>query len=143
MLTGKESVSVKAYGHQELEIFGVGDDQDDKYWDAVIRHALIEGLIVKEIENYGLLKISDKGREYLKKPYSILITKNHDYSDMEDESRAGGGTAAVDLELFSLLKDLRKEISRKLNLPPFVIFQDLAGGSPPTILLLSKNCRIC
>lgn len=124
VLTGKESVSVKAYGHQELEIFGVGDDQDDKYWDAVIRHALIEGLIVKEIENYGLLKISDKGREYLKKPYSILITKNHDYSDMEDESRAGGGTAAVDLELFSLLKDLRKEISRKLNLPPFVIFQD-------------------
>ena len=124
VLTGKESVSVKAYGHQELEIFGVGDDQDDKYWDAVIRHALIEGLIVKEIENYGLLKICDKGREYLKKPYSILITKNHDYSDMEDESRAGGGTAAVDLELFSLLKDLRKEISRKLNLPPFVIFQD-------------------
>lgn len=124
VLTGKESLSVKAYGHQELEIFGVGDDQDDKYWDAVIRHALIEGLIVKEIENYGLLKISDKGREYLKKPYSILITKNHDYSDMEDESRAGGGTAAVDLELFSLLKDLRKEISRKLNLPPFVIFQD-------------------
>jgi ATP-dependent DNA helicase RecQ len=124
VLTGKESVSVKAYGYQELEIFGVGDDQDDKYWDAVIRHALIEGLIVKEIENYGLLKISDKGREYLKKPYSILITKNHDYSDMEDESRAGGGTAAVDLELFSLLKDLRKEISRKLNLPPFVIFQD-------------------
>jgi ATP-dependent DNA helicase RecQ len=124
VLIGKESVSVKAYGHQELEIFGVGDDQDDKYWDAVIRHALIEGLIVKEIENYGLLKISDKGREYLKKPYSILITKNHDYSDMEDESRAGGGTAAVDLELFSLLKDLRKEISRKLNLPPFVIFQD-------------------
>lgn len=124
VLTGKESVSVKAYGHQELEIFGVGDDQDDKYWDAVIRHALIEGLIVKEIENYGLLKINDKGREYLKKPYSILITKNHDYSDMEDESRAGGGTAAVDLELFSLLKDLRKEISRKLNLPPFVIFQD-------------------
>lgn len=124
VLTGKESVSVKAYGHHELEIFGVGDDQDDKYWDAVIRHALIEGLIVKEIENYGLLKISDKGREYLKKPYSILITKNHDYSDMEDESRSGGGTAAVDLELFSLLKDLRKEISRKLNLPPFVIFQD-------------------
>lgn len=124
VLTGKESVSVKAYGHQELEIFGVGDDQDDKYWDAVIRHALIEGLIVKEIENYGLLKISDKGREYLKKPYSILITKNHDYSDMEDESKSGGGTAAVDLELFSLLKDLRKEISRKLNLPPFVIFQD-------------------
>lgn len=124
VLTGKESVSVKAYGHQELEIFGVGDDQDDKYWDAVIRHALIEGLIVKEIENYGLLKISDKGREYLNKPYSILITKNHDYSDMEDESKSGGGTAAVDLELFSLLKDLRKEISRKLNLPPFVIFQD-------------------
>lgn len=124
VLTGKESVSVKAYGHQELEIFGVGDDQDDKYWDAVIRHALIEGLIVKEIENYGLLKISDKGREYLNKPYSILITKNHDYCDMEDESKSGGGTAAVDLELFSLLKDLRKEISRKLNLPPFVIFQD-------------------
>ncbi len=124
VLIGKESVSVKAYGHHELEDFGVGDEYDDKYWDAVIRHALIEGLLSKEIENYGLLKISDKGREYLNKPYSILITKNHDYSDMEDESRAGGGTAAVDMELFSMLKDLRKEISRKLNLPPFVIFQD-------------------
>lgn len=124
VLIGKESVSVKAYGYHELEDFGVGDEYDDKYWDAVIRHALIEGLLSKEIENYGLLKISDKGREYLNKPYSILITKNHDYSDMEDESRAGGGTAAVDMELFSMLKDLRKEISRKLNLPPFVIFQD-------------------
>jgi ATP-dependent DNA helicase RecQ len=124
MLTGKAGTAVKAYSHHELEEFGSGDDQDVSYWSAVIRHSLIAGLITKEIENYGLLKLSEKGRAYLDAPYSILLTRNHNYDEMEEETRTGASTAAVDPQLFSMLKDLRKRISKKLNLPPFVIFQD-------------------
>jgi ATP-dependent DNA helicase RecQ len=124
VLTGKASSSVKSYSHEELAVFGSGDDQDIKFWNAVIRHSLVAGLIIKEIENYGLLKISEKGMDYLKNPFSIMLTKNHDYDEMEEETRTAVGTAAVDPALFSMLKDLRKQISRKLNLPPFVIFQD-------------------
>jgi ATP-dependent DNA helicase RecQ len=124
VLTGKNTSSVKSYNHEELEVFGIGDDEDAKHWTAVIRHSLIAGLIIKEIENYGLVKLSAKGTEYLKNPYTIMLTKNHDYDEMEEESRGAGGTAAVDPTLFSILKDLRKRISKKLNLPPFVIFQD-------------------
>ena len=124
VLTGKLSSSVKSYSHQDLEIFGMGDENDAKFWNAVIRHALVAGIITKEIENYGLLKISEKGYNYIKAPFSIMLTKNHDYDEMEEETRTTGGTAAVDPELFSMLKDLRKRISKKLNLPPFVIFQD-------------------
>ena len=85
---------------------------------------MVAGFITKDIENYGLLKVSEKGQDYLKNPYSVMLTKNRDYDEMEEETRAGGGTAAVDPDLFAMLKDLRKRISKKLNLPPFVIFQD-------------------
>lgn len=124
VLTGKISGGVKSYGHENLEIFGIGDEHDSKFWSAVIRQSLVAGFIIKEIENYGLLKISEKGHEYIRSPYSMFLSKNHDYDEMEEESRAAGGTAAVDPDLFSMLKDLRKRISKKLNLPPFVIFQD-------------------
>ncbi|TCO10623.1 DNA helicase RecQ [Natronoflexus pectinivorans] len=124
ILTGRVTSSVKSYNHEDLELFASGKEEDGKYWNAVIRHALIAGLITKEIENYGLLRISEKGLDYLVKPFPIMLTKNHDYDEMEQETRTAGGTAAVDPQLFSMLKDLRKLISKKLNLPPFVIFQD-------------------
>ncbi|ASB48734.1 DNA helicase RecQ [Alkalitalea saponilacus] len=124
ILTGRVTSSVKSYNHEDLELFASGKEEDGKYWNAVIRHALIAGLITKEIENYGLLRISQKGLDYLVKSYPIMLTKNHDYDEMEEETRTAGGTAAVDPQLFSMLKDLRKLISKKLNLPPFVIFQD-------------------
>jgi len=123
VLVGFESSAIKSYGHNELDCFGIGDEKDAKFWSAVIRQSLVLGFLVKDIENYGLLKISEKGFEYLKSPYSILLTQNQDYDEIEDE-RAAGGTAAMDPELFAMLKDLRKQISRKMNLPPFVIFQD-------------------
>jgi ATP-dependent DNA helicase RecQ len=105
---------------------------------------LVAGLIIKEIENYGLLKISEKGMDYLKNPFSIMLTKNHDYDEMEEETRTAVGTAAVDPALFSMLKDLRKQISRKLNLPPFVIFQDPSLEAMSTYYPINlESCRIC
>ncbi len=127
ILTGKSSATLKSFKHHTLEVFGKGLEKDEKFWNAVIRQMLIERLLVKDIENYGLLKISPEGMKFLKKPVSIMLTMDHDYeSTEEDDFFAGGGvkTSTTDKTLFALLKDLRKEISRKEGLPPFVIFQD-------------------
>ena len=127
VLAGIKNSAIKSYKHHELEIFGEGSDKDYKYWNAVLRQALIAGFIDKDIENYGLLKVSEKGLEYLKNPKPFTLTKDHDYESEDDEmdSQAGSGkTSAVDDELFNILKDLRKKVAKELNLPPFVIFQD-------------------
>lgn len=127
VIVGKLSANNKSFKHNQLEVFGKGAEYDEKYWNAVIRQMLIERLLVKDIENYGLLKITPEGTKFLKKPHSIMLTRDHDYENVEEEDFfAGGGvkTSTADKVLFTLLKDLRKEISRKENLPPFVIFQD-------------------
>lgn len=129
ILTGKASGTVKSYKHNNLSVFGQGADYDEKFWMGVIRHALVAQLFYKDIENYGLLKLTDKGRDFIHNPYPFPITKDHDYSNIHEEddeaivaSNAGG--TAVDETLFNALKDLRKKISKEKNLPPFVIFQD-------------------
>ncbi|HKL71300.1 MAG TPA: DNA helicase RecQ [Marinilabiliaceae bacterium] len=124
VLIGKETSSIKAYDHQNLEVFGIGDDESESFWSAVIRHSLISGFIDKDIESYGLLGVLPKGHDYLKNPYSISLTKNHDYDELEEESLSSVGTASMDPALLAMLKSLRKQLSKKLNLPPFVIFQD-------------------
>lgn len=124
VLVGKVTSVIKSYNHHELDIFGCGSEEGEKFWHAVIRQSLVAGLLSKDIENYGLLKVTEKGHEYINNPYSIKLTRDHDYDEMEEETRSAGGTAALDSGLFSMLKDLRKKISRKKNLPPFVIFQD-------------------
>jgi len=128
ILVGKNSATIKSFKHNKLEVFGKGMDEDEKFWNAVIRQALIARLIVKDIENYGILKITDEGRKFLKKPYSIMLSKNHDYDnpdDGDDFYTVGAvKTSTTDNTLFLLLKDLRKKISRDESLPPFVIFQD-------------------
>jgi ATP-dependent DNA helicase RecQ len=130
VITGREDNVIKSYEHNDLEVFGSGSDQDGKFWMAVVRHALLAGLLHKDIDNYGLLKVSQKGKDFLKSPYSIMITKDHDYeqTDNEEEEEASmsgqGSTSAADATLFALLKDLRKKISKQKNIPPFVIFQD-------------------
>ncbi len=106
--------------------FGAGADKDEKFWNAVIRQMQIAKFLYKDIENYGVLKISPEGEAYLKNPYQVFMTRDHDYdSEMDDDfinsAQRGEGTDQV---LFSMLKDLRKEIARKANLPPFIIFQD-------------------
>ncbi|MFZ5940728.1 MAG: DNA helicase RecQ [Bacteroidota bacterium] len=126
IIAGKAVSAIKTYKHHHLEIFGSGKDKDVRFWNAVLRQALIARLIFKDIENYGLLKISESGHEFLKKPYSLMLTQDHDYeSETEGEGmQGGGGTGAVDEELLHILKDLRKKIAKKMNLPPFVLFQD-------------------
>ncbi len=129
ILLGKNSTSVKQFKHFNLKQFGEGSEQDEKFWNQVIRQSLIEELIYKEIENYGILKITPKGERFLKRPFSILLIKgstknNDDYEGTLDDIVGNTKGGAVDKTLFSLLKDLRKDISKKEKLPPFVIFQD-------------------
>jgi len=125
ILSGKSSSDIKAYSHHKLEIFGWGKEKDSKFWGAVIRQALINKLIEKDIETYGLLKMTSKGQEFLLNPSSIMIAEDHQYEANGDDDASGSGRGGVvDDELFTILKDLRRHISKKLNLPPFVIFQD-------------------
>ncbi len=126
IITGKLSANNKSFKHNQLEVFGKGIEHDEKYWNAVIRQMLIERLLVKDIENYGLLKVTPEGHKFLDNPRSIMLTRDHDYENAEEEDffAEGAKTSTADKVLFTMLKDLRKEISRKENLPPFVIFQD-------------------
>ena len=125
ILSGKVTSAIKSYKHHKLEFFGIGDDKDEKFWNMVIRQALIAKFLTKDIENYGLLKLTQKGMGFLEKPSSFMLAEDHDYADTVDEENAfGARTAAVDEELFSILKDLRKKISKVKEVPPFVIFQD-------------------
>ncbi len=127
-LIGKETNEIKTYKHDKLELFGKGKEHEEATWNAAIRQSFVAGLLTKDIENYGLLKITDAGREFMQKPYSFELIKEHDYSDMHDDSdiivNQKGGAGAADENLFKLLKDLRKEISSDKQVPPFVIFQD-------------------
>ncbi|MCS6978952.1 MAG: DNA helicase RecQ [Flavobacteriales bacterium] len=128
VLVGNFSNTVKQYKHDKLEEFGEGKDEGEIFWDSVIRQALVNDFLVKNIEQYGTLQLSDKGRNFLEKPYSIMFTRERDMSgDADDDgevvmNQKGGG--ALDQTLISLLRDLRKKIAKEKNLPPFVIFQD-------------------
>ncbi len=137
ILIGEADAAIKSYKHHHLEVFGSGKKTEKTIWDATIRQGLIAGYIDKEIENYGLLKVTPKGYDFLKKPIEFLMTENHHYE--EDESTpVGGGSSALDDTLFNILKDTRKKMGHKLGLPPFVIFQDpsleaMATNYPITI----------
>jgi ATP-dependent DNA helicase RecQ len=129
VLTGKEDQAVKSYGHNKLDEFGEGAEQDPKFWTAVIRQVLLAGLLTKDIDNYGLLKITPKGKDYMKNPVPFKVTKDHDYDEVEadddeEPSGGGGGGSAADAELFSMLKDLCKKVAKQKNVPPFVVFQE-------------------
>ncbi|HOW41489.1 MAG TPA: DNA helicase RecQ [Bacteroidales bacterium] len=125
ILAGKVTSAIKSYKHHKLEFFGSGEEKDEKFWNMVIRQALIAKLLTKDIENYGLLKVTQKGQEFIEKPVSFMLAEDHDYAESADEENAfGAKITAVDEELFSILKDLRKKISKVKNVPPFVIFQD-------------------
>lgn len=133
ILLGNITSTVKSYKHNELECFGKGaeDNKNEKYWNAIFRQALISSLLIKDIENYGLLKVTKEGKDYMEEPYSMMVTKDHDYEGTESEDEdgpSGGGKAGsgADAILFSALKDLLKQTANKLKLPPYVIFQEVS-----------------
>lgn len=126
ILTGNATSAIKSYNHHLIDSFGIGSDESKKFWLSVIRHAMINKMVEKDIENYGLLKLTDKGRQFIEHPYEVLLLRDHEYEEGEDEDYQTRqiGDNASDTVLFSMLKDLRKSMAKKLNLPPFVIFQD-------------------
>ncbi|MCD4679336.1 MAG: HRDC domain-containing protein, partial [Bacteroidales bacterium] len=147
ILIGKATSDIKTSKHNILEEFGKGGEFDEKFWNAVIRQSLIERFLIKDIENYGILKVTSEGNKFLKKPYSVMLTKDHDYEKLDDDDFYVAGvahkTSTTDQTLFALLKDLRKDLSRKEKLPPFVIFQDpsledMAIQYPITLLELEQ-----
>ena len=123
VLLGKETSDIISHKHDELECFGCGDDEDAKRWNAVIRQALIAGYLDKDVENYGILKVTKQGNAFLKKPVSFKIVEDRDFEE-EEAVVQSGSTFAVDPELYAMLKNLRKKLSKQLELPPYVIFQD-------------------
>lgn len=125
VMLGHATNDVKSYRQDELEVFGCSEGSSERTLNAVIRQAIIAGYIVRDIENYGLLKVTPKGHEFLASPTSFKIVEDNEFNDDEDEIVIkGGSSCAVDPELYSILKDLRKKIAKKLSLPPYVIFQD-------------------
>ena len=125
-LMGKETADIVSYQQNEMEQFGSGQEEDDKTCNAVLRQALIAGYLTKEIENYGTLRITPQGREFMEHPTSFRVVKDKEFEEDEgaDMPMRGSGASAVDPALFSIMKDLRKKLSKQLDVPPFVIFQD-------------------
>lgn len=126
ILVGVSTGQTKAF--KNISNWAIGDEKKFNYWKAVIRQALIEGLLIKEIENYGVLKLTQEGFRFLKKSYPILVAEDHDYENAEEDIETtvvtGSDGGGVDMVLFSILKDMRKKIATKENLPPYVIFED-------------------
>ncbi|MDO4819727.1 MAG: DNA helicase RecQ, partial [Prevotella sp.] len=123
-LEGKTTEEIRMHRHDTHPTFGCGKHRDERMWCSVIRQALITKYLYKEIENYGVLKLTDNGRNYMKNPSSFKIVEDVDFSSYDNEVNEGGDTAALDPTLFAMMKDLRRSIARKQNLPPYVIFQD-------------------
>lgn len=126
-IMGRETEEILAHKHQNHELFGAGEDEDEKMWNPVIRQALIAGYLKKDVENYGLLKITSAGKKFLKKPESFMIVEDKEFNDdYEGSPEQEGGTSALDPTLNAMLKDLRKKVSKRMNRPPYVIFQDVS-----------------
>ncbi len=125
ILAGTMNSAIKSYKHHKLETFGIDEEKDERFWNMVIRQALINKLLNKDIENYGLLGLTPKGHQFLEEPQSFMLNEDHDYTETDDEEASfGARTAAADEELLSILKDLRKKISKQAGQPPYNIFQD-------------------
>ena len=125
-ITGKETDEIIAHHHEDFENFGAGADDDEKIWNPVIRQALIAGYLLKEVENYGLLKVTAAGKKFLKSPKSFMIVKDAEFTGDEDIPDHEGGISALDPTLSAMLRELRKKVSKRLERPPYVIFQDVS-----------------
>ncbi len=148
VILGSPNPQIKMYRHDELEVFGIGKDKDQHFWNSLLRQMLVENIIKKDIEEYGVLKMTKKGEAFLKKPISFKIALNNKFEeaiadDDEGEGNVGANGSATDEVLFEMLKKLRQEQAKKQNLPPFVLFlenslQDMATLYPTTVQELEK-----
>lgn len=125
-LTGKINAVIKAHKTDAQQFFGKGSSHDEKYWMALIRQVLVEGLLSKDIETYGVLKVTPEGEAFMKSPQSFLMSEDHDYEESDDETTvtASKSSGTADEALMAMLRDLRKKVAKKLGVPPFVVFQD-------------------
>jgi ATP-dependent DNA helicase RecQ len=127
VLEGNQTDDITSHKHDELEEFGSGDDVDSNMWNPIIRQALIAGYLKKDVENYGLLKLTSAGKRFMKTPISFMIVEDGDFPDVdEEEPQSGGINSVLDQELYVALKDLRAKKAKQKNLPPYVIFQDVS-----------------
>ena len=133
ILMGKPTDEVCAHHHDELEVFGIGDDESERTWNAVIRQAVIAGYIAKDVEDFGVLSVTDEGRAFMKNPVSFPIVEERDFDEEEASLPQDGASCTVDPTLFQMLKDLRKRLSKELDVPPYVIFQDPSLEAMATI----------
>ena len=133
ILMGKPTDEVCAHHHDELEVFGIGDDESERTWNAVIRQAVIAGYIAKDVEDFGVLSVTDEGRDFMKNPVSFPIVEERDFDEEEANIPQDAASCAVDPTLFQMLKDLRKRLSKELDVPPYVIFQDPSLEAMATI----------
>ena len=133
ILMGKPTDEVCAHHHDELEVFGIGDDESERTWNAVIRQAVIAGYIAKDVEDFGVLSVTDEGRAFMKNPVSFPIVEERDFDEDEASLPQDGASCTVDPTLFQMLKDLRKRLSKELDVPPYVIFQDPSLEAMATI----------
>ncbi len=148
VILGKVNPQILTYKHDKLKSFGSGliMEMEANFWYSLIRQMMLEGLVRKDIEEYGLLKITERGRKFLKKPFSIMVALNHNYEEVEGEEEevaANNGTSSADPVLFDMLMNLRKQVAEEKNLPPFVIFlenslEDMAINYPTSLEELSR-----
>ena len=125
-LQGKQNLKLKDFGFEKLARYGAGKDQDHVFWQSVYRNAILEGFIYKDIETYGIIKLTPKGQNFIDKPFPFEIPLNRDYGDLPDEPITK--SMALDDTLLKMLKDLRKSIAKEKSLPPYIIFQDPSLG---------------
>lgn len=137
VMLGKITSEIKSYMHEQLEVFGCEEKSTEKFLGAVIHQAIIAGFIDKEIENYGLLKVTETGKDFLINPNSFKIVEDRDYESDDSTAMASGGVSAIDPELYSILKDLRRKVAKRHGLPPYVIFQDVSIDAMATTYPIS------
>ena len=125
-LIGRVNATIKAHRTDAQPYFGVGNDQDERYWMALLRQVLVAGYLSKDIETYGIVKVTQKGLDFIENPHSFMMSEDHEYSESGDEAivSAAKGAGVIDEQLMILLKDLRKKVAKKFGVPPFVVFQD-------------------
>ncbi len=126
-IVGRETNEIVAHKHHEQEDFGAGADEDEKIWNPLLRQAMLAGYIKKDVENYGLLKLTAEGKKFIKKPVTFMIVEDNEFNEEEESSMEHeGGTSALDPTLNAMLVDLRKKVSKRMERPPYVIFQDVS-----------------